>query len=736
MQPLFVLTIFIGAALLFLVQPMAARGILPVLGGGPAVWTTCMLFFQGALLLGYVYAHLLGGLKRPWAQLAIHAAVLMGAVAGAALVEPARAAPAPQAWPVPWVLATLAITAGPGFFALASAGPLLQRWFAGVGHARSERPYFLYAASNAGSFIGLLAYPFVLERVLSLGEQRRAWVAGLGCFAVLMLGCGLARARSRAPDAAAPTPGGPPMTWRQRGTWAFLAFIPSSLMIGVTSYLSSDIAAFPLLWVIPLAIYLLSFTMAFGRSGPVLLRVLDRIGPFVLIVTALAFVGGRIGFELPPMGMIAFHLAGFALIATWVHARLAASAPAATNLTEFYLVISIGGVAGGVFNAIVAPAIFVLPVEYPLVLALVGLVLPWRSASLWPGRSGRLALLVLPAVLLIAQVWLIRWLEQADAWPDAARSALLLVVPVTLALAAKRHGLAFAVTLAAGVLAGTVNTLTSPKLIAIDRSFFGVMRVEATPEGEHAMHEFLHGTTIHGKQVVSPEIELRRMPLAYYYPSGPFGDAMRAAADRAGDGAIRTGVIGLGTGGVATYTRPGDTMTFYEIDPAVERIARNTALFTYLHDAPGEIEVLIGDGRRLLAEAGPEVEYDVFFLDAFSSDSIPVHLLTREAFELYFARLADDGLIVAHVSNRYMDLVPVVADIAASLDAPALIRDYMPSEEDAELSAVSTTMVVIGRPGAARPEMPDTWIDLRGDPSGAVWTDDHADVVSAIYWSR
>ena len=735
MLPLYIITIFTGAGLLFLVQPMTARLMLPMLGGGPAVWTTCMLFFQTLLLAGYLYAHLLTSRLRLGWQVGVHAVVLTSALTAAALVSPPESAPAPGEWPVPWLLGALLTTVGPAFFAVSTAGPLLQRWFSGIGHRRSANPYFLYAASNAGSLLGLLAYPFVVEPALGLSEQRGVWTVGFGWFVAMAVACGVAAVvlggRGRVAGAAVIEEPAPRVTWRQRGRWVFLAFVPSSLMIGVTSYLSTDIAVFPLLWVIPLGLYLLSFMVAFGRFGARMAGWLRVPAAVTLIVLVTAYVGASLGIKPPALPLLAVHLAGFAVVATWVHSTLAASAPPAGRLTDFYLMLSVGGALGGLFNAVIAPQIFLLPVEYTLVLAAAGMTLPWRTGRRWV----RVCLFLLPVGLYLTESVVISLVSGVEAWPRWFRATLMLLAPAIFPALAYRHGLAFALTLALSVVSSTALLARRDGLIYVERSFYGTIRVDQKTYREHALHSLYHGSTLHGSQVISDREELRRTPLSYYSHVGPVGDVMRSLTDRA-DGPVTVAVVGLGAGAMAAYLRPGDRLTFYEIDPAMLRVASDPDLFRYLADARGEVRVVLGDGRRELEARRDGPWYDLIVLDAFSSDSIPVHLLTTEAFEMYTRRLKPDGALLVHVSNRYLVLNPIVANAAGAMNALAQGWFSRPTPEQHEQGAVAADWMLVTPAGHRQLPLPDYWGWAHPDPAYPTWTDDYSDVVSTIPWWR
>jgi hypothetical protein len=748
---LFALTILLGAALLFLVEPMAAKSVLPLLGGSPAVWNAAMVFFQGALLGGYLGAHLLGRAGRRMQvagyALALAAPVAASVVAHRLIVDVPEGWTSPRGVPVIWTLGLLAVMVGGPFVALAAAGPLLQRWFAGTGHAAARDPYFLYVASNAGSMAGLLAYPLAVEPLLPLTEQRWAWSAGFGGFAILAAACGVVfqmRAGRSAADTAAPLSAAPLVPWRTRLLWVVLALVPSSLMLGVTQYLSTDIAAVPLLWVLPLAVYLLTFIIAFAR--PPLVRSLDLEGVVPIVVAALVVAFMIRGFHLPAAALFALHLLGLLVIALWCHARLAESRPAAERLTEFYLWVALGGVLGGAFNALVAPEVFPLVVEYPLMLA-AACVLRVRPADArrdlrdWSGTvldlSAAAAVGALASTLdpllkrppmedwLKAIAGLLRMGKDGD---GTLRLAVSVGVPVLLLYLTKKRPMRFALAATAVLAAAFVQVDPRARLLHVERTFFGVYRVE-----RNLWQTWLtHGTTLHGLQWRDP---LKRgTPLSYYHPDGPAGGVFKTYGPTQGN---RVGLVGMGTGALAAFAAPGQRYTFHEIDPAVVRLAENPAYFTYLSDCRergAAWDVVLGDGRLTMA-AVPEGAYGIIVLDAFSSDSIPVHLLTREAMALYLRKVRPGGVLAYHVSNQYLRLAPVVGREAADLGAAALVW-----EDDATVEEMTTT----GRYGSVWVAVARSTDDLKGlaadgrwravrvGPGTPLWTDDYSNILGVI----
>ena len=705
--PLYGAAIFVAAALVFLVQPMAAKMLLPRFGGTPAVWAVSLVFFQAVLLAGYSFAHVSLRFLPLRVQPLLQLGVLALPLALLPVAMPADAGSSRN--PTLALLAVLLVAVGAPFFAVTTASPVLQRWFAASGHGAGADPYFLYAASNAGSLIGLLGYPLLLEPAFTLEEQSRLWLLGYGLFLALAAVCALrvftaapagARAVRRALSA--------PIAWRTKARWVALAAIPSSLILGTTSHLSTSIAAVPLLWVIPLAVYLLSFVLAFARRSPFSLATLRAavVGTTLLTVASLLHV-----VPLPIVALVAIHCANLFAVAVLVHRRLALERPAVDRLTEFYLLLSLGGVLGGAFNALAAPVLFDSIAEYPLVLALAMLALPGPRAF----RRD----VLLPTVFFAAFV---AALVAAASLGSVAIRVVFGLAIVVVALFASRP-----VRLALGVGALLLLTTFGQQSIHAERTFFGVLRV-AEEDGEHIL---AHGTTVHGRQRLAAGH--RRDHIAYYTEDGPLGQVFSA---RAG-GRDHVGVIGLGAGSIAAYGRAGDRYTFYEIDPAVARIASNPRWFTYLTDSRADVRIAIGDGRIELARARDGV-YDLIVLDAFTSDAIPVHLLTREAVELYFRKLAPNGLVVLHITNNPLDLEPVVSGVAHSLGLAGVSRDHRVSAEERARGVNRSHWVALARDDSDLSALAGDprWHALAADADQPVWTDGFSNILSVVDWSR
>jgi hypothetical protein len=634
---LFTITLFVSAALLFSVQPLIAKMLLPLLGGSPAVWNTCMVFFQSLLLAGYLYAHAATTWLGPRRQAPLHVGLLLLPVVVLPLAVSPGWLPPADANPIPWLLALLLVSVGLPFFMVATSAPLLQKWFARTGHPGGRDPYFLYAASNLGSLLALLSYPLLLEPYLRLAEQSWLWSSAYGLLVLLTTACAVVvwRAPARAPGGEGPQttaePGGagPPerLAPGRRLRWVALAFVPSSLMLGVTTHLSTDIAALPLLWVLPLALYLLSFILVFARRPPLPRRLAERAFPMAVVLSALFFCLEALNPLWVPLYLdIPLHLLTFFVVAVGCHGELAGDRPPERHLTEFYLWMASGGVLGGLFNALIAPVVFDRVVEYPLALVLAALLQPRAGApaerplSRWLDLALPLGLAALAAVLF-ASLSAFRFSSTA---PSNVLAGLFLLLCYTF----EGRPIRFALGVGGVLLASALSPGHSGQTLYRERSFFGVLRVAHDPTGQY--RQLIHGTTLHGQQSLDPA--RRDEPLTYYHRTGPAGQVLEVFQQRPAKPSV--GVVGLGAGSLACYARAEQDWTFYEIDPSVERIARDPRFFTYLQDCrAGGLRVVLGDARLRLREE-PDRRHGLIILDAFSSDAIPIHLLTREALGL------------------------------------------------------------------------------------------------------
>jgi hypothetical protein len=724
--PLFAATLFCSSLLMFAVEPIVAKTVLPILGGTPMVWNTCVLFFQILLLGGYAYAH---GVttwlpRRP--RVIAYALVLALPIAVLPFGIGADAQPPAHGNPIGWLLLVLAKSIGLPFFALAATAPMLQRWFADTDHPSARDPYFLYAASNVGSLLALIAYPTLIEPALRLRSQNGYWAIGYGAFvAAACLSIVAAwRRQVRTPGAIAASAGRDGdtdrsrLTWERRATWMALAFVPSSLMLAVTTYFSTDIAPVPLFWIAPLALYLLTFVVAFSSRAAAAQAVSDRFIPLLVLPLVMLMVAGA-GFSL--WGAIPLHLAAFTMAALVCHGRLAADRPAAVHLTEYYFWIAFGGMLGGMFNTLAAPLLFSRVIEYPLVLVL--------ALAARRGRTGEAAAswsindLVMPVGVGALSAAFIVWLQ-----PGGSDGAQLFVaglgLPALVSFTQARAPLRFAACVATMLVAGSAAAGARGSALYTSRTFFGVYRVTTDARA----HSLYHGTTVHGVQ--SLDSARAAEPLTYYSRPGPIGQAFAGLPSVASRPNVA--VVGLGVGTLASYRSAGQRWTMYEIDPEVERIARTDAYFSYLRACGDACRVVIGDARLSMTHA-PAHEYGLIVLDAFSSDAIPMHLVTDEALGLYLSRLAPGGALAFHITNRHLMLEPVIARLAESHGLIARWQQHsanpaaMPGQFSSDWMVMARSAddlgTLIDDPRWLRPPIP---------PGTPLWTDDFSNILSVL----
>ncbi len=840
MLPYFALTLFVSATLLFFVQPLVGKMILPRLGGTPAVWNTCMVFFQAILLVGYAYTHTLSTWQNQRRQFLVQLALL----ALPFLVLPFTLGdwvPPTESNPVFSVLWLLLGLVGLPFFVVSTSAPLLQRWFGLTGHPAAKDPYFLYGASNLGSMIGLLAYPIIIEPMFDVPTQAWLWTAGYALFAVLVAGCvalvwnsqprvefveSLTAVPPPAPPPAPTNPktetaisakrivgrratltvatsegaakpqAAPQITWLRRLRWVGLAAAPSSLMLGLTTYLTTDIAAIPFFWVIPLALYLLTFILVFARWPVVWTNwphtIVLYAQPCFLLFLVLIKVANL---SLPTIWMeFGFHIMAFFMTTLMCHGELAKDRPASQYLTEFYLWMSVGGVVGGLFNALIAPIYFRWGVlEYALAMILSCICRPSMVTdfTLIPGDSnqeqktglgwmldGVLPLLLGGLVVFMLYKILDPALESGAEFPKRSYlMAVPLILLLTLAMRPLRFGLGLAVLLA---VTWYFDQDQSRKVLRDygtttvfqDRGFFGFVKVrkEYDAATQDWYNVLIHGGIDHGRQHLDPP--RRRLAISYFHPTGGIGQIFeqfkwpdaRLPASLVGQGMLPClvpmgvlcdlhseppyAVVGLGTGSLACHARPWQTMHYYEIDPLIRRLSLppgdEKPVFSYVKDAENrhaDIHVIMGDGRLQMRKA-PEKFYHIIVLDAFSSDAIPVHLLTADAVREYLEKLADGGVLIFNTTNRYVDIRGVLANIADENDMlPATYGDY----DDGIPDKFGSDWVVLQRRNLPEnnnytglhplPELLDTnkWHQPDRDPR-PVWTDGYSNLLSVIHW--
>ncbi len=674
-------TLFVSAALMFIVQPMFGKTLLPLLGGSPAVWNTCMVFYQTVLFLGYLYAHGISTRLAQNRQLQIHAGVIVISFLALPLALP-ELSPPTETNPTLWLMWVLLLAIGLPFFVVSTTSTLLQKWFANLGHDSSHDPYYLYAASNSGSLLALLSYPFLIEPNIGLSTQKIAWSGGYVFLCLLVLACGALLWRSRQINNEViekTTENSAKLSLYTQIRWGVLAFVPSSLLLGLTNFISTDIASAPLLWIIPLTLFLLSFVLVFSGWGHKIHPVMVNLQPIVLLpFIAYSFINPAL---LPYWLDLALHLLAFFLAIMVCHGELAKSRPSTTHLTKFYLIMSFAGMLGGMFNTFVAPFVFNAVYEYPIMIVLALLLRPsiLIEEGFSPEKLKPLLLQTLfPVLLLIVGLSLYYFIDNFPRYLDSIGGALILLAGMTYAFRKQ------AITLA--LLTGTLLFFSIGLHSSLShtlyqkRSFFGVFSVrEAMLRDENNQpekyHELFHGTTKHGAQRLSATH--KTIPLTYYSQQGPMGQLFKEFETDNSSWVI--GSVGLGAGALACYAKPAQQWTFYEIDPLVVEIARNTQYFHYLDLCAKDSSMKIGDARLSL-QAEPEQKFDLLILDAFSSDSVPIHLLTQEAMQLYFDKLKPNGILAFHITNRHLDIKKVIANHAQQLKLAALIQEFKPQK--------------------------------------------------------
>jgi len=732
MVVLFVATICLSATLLFSVQLLFVKTVLPLFGGTPAVWNTAVFFFQTALLVGYLYVHIIRTYLPLRRQIALHAALMLVAcvVLPVHVVE-IGGRPNASGSPIFDLLMILTCSIGLPFFVLSATSPLLQSWLTHTKHQAGKDPYFLYAASNVGSMLGLLAYPFALEPFFGLQAQSRLWSGGYLAFIGLLFLTATLTWRDQRDEQTASELAvtikttSLRITNRQRFLWALFACIPSSLMLGVTTYLSTAIAPIPMLWMIPLATYLVTLIIAFSHMPILSQKFVAYIPLCAAVVLVLCMAVSHKPFLL--LWFIWLHVSIFFVLALMCHRRLAQARPGAENLTEFYLWLSVGGALGGLFNALIAPVIFSNVLEYPLAFCAavaferaVPIRAPWRRQVIQSLFFGALA-----ADIIILALW-----YPLDVGHNATVQRLLLICTVAACLASLAHPRRLALSLAALFGVSMIMQDTRGTSLLTERDFFGVKEVQAfaVPGSKWVAHRLIHNGTVHGIQSFDPS--LTREPMGYY---GPFGEIITAL--RRERAFHDVGVVGLGVGTMACYAQAGEHWTFYEIDPAVVRIARDPRYFSYLASCAPRASAVIGDARISLS-ADARRRYDLMVFDAYSSDQTPVHLLTREALRVYRDNLVERGILVFHISNRSFDLSGVLGNAAADAGLSAFLRtDAHPTGADSFLKSPSVWVVMADSPKALSPLLEDRrWRPLPSVPRLPLWTDDYSSLIRVVKW--
>jgi hypothetical protein len=724
--------IFLSALLLFSVQPLFTKMVLPRLGGSPAVWSVAMVFFQSLLLAGYAYAHFLMQIKNRVIPVSVHLGLLVVAISTLPLSIASSWGDPPTSGYAFWLLGLFLVSIGLPFFALAANNPLLQAWFVRTGHPAGPDPYFLYASSNIGSFLALLSYPVLLEPMFSLHTQNLMWTGGYGLLILLIAACGVLLLRSKALAAAdlrteetlAPAP-----SWSLRARWIFLAAVPSGLLIAVTAHISTDVAAAPLLWVLPLSLYLLTWVLVF-QSRPLLPH------KWMLLLQPLAITGVivllAVGGEQNLLLTLGGHQLCFFVIAMACHGELARTRPAAKYLTGFYVALSFGGMLGGLFAGLIAPFTFSWVAEYPILLALAALCRPSGNERLPRWSRWYWPFLAVLAVALIAPTWSLDkvafWLEDRRVW--VAGSIGVLSALLALGLNADRWKIFATVVLALVLIRVYPSDEGRTETV---RSFFGVHKIVFTPHGQY--HVLMHGTTIHGAEKFTDNdgapITGRPEPITYYHKDGGIGQAIAAIRERKG-APLRVAVIGVGAGTLTCASEPGETWKFFDIDQTMVDTARDPKYFTYIQNCQPDLKPVIGDARLTFAKE-PDGVYDLIIVDAYSSDAIPIHLATQEAMKIYKDKLAPQGAVVMHVSNRHLELESVVVGIADANELKSWVYDEDSGRDDEYIFA--TDVVVCAREEADVGELAasDKWTETEPTENQRVWTDDYSNILGAVY---
>lgn len=731
--PVYTITIFLSAFLLFGVQPMFTKMVMPVLGGTPAVWSVAMVFFQSVLLLGYAYAHGLTRWLDPRVAAGVHLGLMLLVLAiGLPITFGSTWGTPPEQGQALWLIAVFAVSVGLPFFAVSANGPLLQAWFARTGHPHASDPYFLYGASNIGSLLALLAYPFVIEQMLTLDSQSALWSSG---FVALLIAIGASALFLRpgikvgvsegVVTASSPSA---PVTMKDRAGWIWLSLVPSALLVATTAHVTTDVAAVPLLWVVPLALYLMTFSLAFRPGGETMDKALSMVQPLLLvgIMASLSFAS-----NMPFYALLLLNLAFFGVSVTICHRELYARRPGVGDLTQFYFFMSLGGVIGGALASLVAPLVFERLLEFPL---LVLAVLLCRSDV--RARLATIKPVVLAGAFGLAMILFLMVDRGIIHQALAPFRVILMVIIVALGLTVISWGRPVRL-LTAATLGMLVNVMISTPANLVDRtrSFFAVHSIYETPNGEGRYLK--HGNTLHGAErwaaANGKPLAGRPEPASYFHMGGAYHQAIEQVRAANGGTLGKVAVVGLGMGSLACHSKPGETWDFFEIDPEVVRIARDTTLFRAFTECTPGAKVVVGDGRLTLAkEAGG---YDLIMLDAFSSAAPPVHLVTKEAVAMYASKLSPNGALIFNVSNRHMILSYVVAGSAREAGLTTWHRkdgkgtgDFMTTlRTPVEVAVAARTPAQLGKiasdPNWTRTQIP---ADFK------IWTDDFSNILDPL----
>ncbi|MDC9729843.1 MAG: fused MFS/spermidine synthase [Methyloprofundus sp.] len=720
-------TLFLSASLMFVLQPLFGKLLLPLLGGSPAVWNTCMVFYQMLLFVGYLYAHFLSTKLSQLRQIQVHGVLILISLIALPVALPEIMTPPTDSNPTFWLVGVLFVSIGLPFFLISTTSPLIQKWFSHVGHHTSHDPYYLYAASNIGSLLALLSYPFIIEPNIGLAEQQSSWSIVYLLLLAAIIACGAyfyrnyqAVGDSEEDESFIPVEAPSLVT---KAHWLALAFVPSSLLLGLTNFVSTDIAAAPLLWIIPLTLYLLSFVLVFSRWAESIQRIALWVQPVVLLpFLAFSFINPAL---LPYWFDLILHLTSFFLAVMVCHGELAKHRPHTQYLTLFYLIMSFAGMLGGMFNSFVAPFIFNGIYEYPLMIIAALLLRPSPEGESWLDKAEHAAF---PALLILFV--LVAYLAAVDlgSYMDHIGTALILFVGLSYAYRKQAVSLALLTGIIIFSIVGLRNIMSNT--VYKERTFFGVLSVRDSvlmdEQGKPERYkEIFHGTTKHGAQRTGKHSQ---EPLTYYSRPGPMGQLFKIYDNE--NAQWKVGVVGLGAGALACYAKPKQEWKFYEIDPVVVDVAKDPQYFSYLSQCTPKAAMIVGDARLSLQEEN-KGQFDLLVIDAFSSDSVPTHLLTQEALHLYMSKLSPKGILAFHITNRHLAIKKVLADHARQLNYAALIQEFKPKK--AAPLVVATDWFVFAKTeqslaplyqkGLARWQKPALYFDMQH------WTDDFTNVV-------
>ncbi len=721
MLALWLVTLFLNSCLLFWVEPMAAKALLPFLGGGASVWNTCMMFYQVLLLFGYAYAAKLSSLRLSW-QLAIHSFVCIISMLFLPItgISPVRIE---LDSPILWAVSTLLLTIGLPFFLISSQGPMLQSWFSKTNHSKANDPYFLFAASNLGSFFALLCFPLFFEIVWSLFTQRQIWSGFYLLLCLLVITCGFIASRlttgspigttERHPAEAVPSV-------RLRFHWLLLAFIPSAHMLAVTNYISSDVGSLPLVWVLPLAIYLLTFVIAFGEFRlPKNAWIGSQRFKIVMIVLFILVTGlftAKFGRNLSNsiFWLVGFHLVLFGVLSTSIHQKLAALRPEPLHIGSFYLWLGAGGALGGVLNSFIAPVVLTRLHEYPLMLAL---AIMFRNRDVKQKVPLHWLDFVLPVILSIL-IYLIPRFADLQALPFDLEPTQILMLAALPMLFMLRRPMRLGLAVIGVMWSSSYFPTSSGDPVFVERSFYGIHRIYRDQQQRLWLE---HGNTIHGGQ--GHDQLGRPVPLTYYHPNGPIGELF--SQELTGPVAV----IGLGSGAMAHYVKPGVSWTFFEIDPVVQKIAESGEVFRFLNDPSKKVDIVLGDGRLKLKEK-IDGSIELLVVDAFGSDSIPVHLLTLEAIREYRQKLKENGAMAFHISNRFLNLEPLLVQLAKRLGWDIVSKSDLASEEEIEEGRFASHWVLLApKDSAMLSDLVNAGWEVPNTKPVQLWTDDYSSII-------